>query len=221
MARVPRSVVRGLAPKPKNLDFGQLSDWLSGGLVPVQGCACTGTEPRTRKPEPRFAFSQVLYRHRACTGTVPQDRAPEPRFWIFVALVPVQDPVYRYKAADFAQFGLQGCFCVCISSIYSPTPLSCFFELETAEDKGRSLQAGTPELAYATFVRSCGIEKPTGSSGQTHSMSRDVGLPQALRRRKLDYLCVETCSILDSYLFHHKPSTQGEARDRGKGVASS
>nr|CAD1817057.1 unnamed protein product [Ananas comosus var. bracteatus] len=31
--------------------------------------------------------------------------------------------------------------------------------------EGRSLQAGTPELAYATYVRSCGIEKPTGSSG--------------------------------------------------------
>nr|CAD1829442.1 unnamed protein product [Ananas comosus var. bracteatus] len=135
VARVPWSVVRSLAPKPKNLDFGQLSDWLSGGLVPVQGWACTGTEPRTRKPEPRFAFSQVLYRHRACTGTVPQDRAPEPRFWIFVALVPVQDPVYRYKAADFAQFGLQGCFCVCISSIYPPRPLAVSLSLKQQETR--------------------------------------------------------------------------------------
>nr|CAD1831706.1 unnamed protein product [Ananas comosus var. bracteatus] len=28
--------------------------------------------------------------------------------------------------------------------------------------EGRFLQAGTPELAFATAVRSCGIEKPTG-----------------------------------------------------------
>nr|CAD1843976.1 unnamed protein product [Ananas comosus var. bracteatus] len=34
-----------------------------------------------------------------------------------------------------------------------------------ANCEGRFLQAGTPELAYATYVRSCGIEKPTGSSG--------------------------------------------------------
>ncbi|OAY74555.1 hypothetical protein ACMD2_23814 [Ananas comosus] len=47
--------------------------------------------------------------------------------------------------------------------------------------EGRSLQAGTPELAYATYVRSC--------VGQTHPKSRDVGLPQALRQHKLDYLC--------------------------------
>nr|CAD1844067.1 unnamed protein product [Ananas comosus var. bracteatus] len=31
--------------------------------------------------------------------------------------------------------------------------------------EGRSLQAGTPELAYATYARPCGIEKPTGSGG--------------------------------------------------------
>nr|CAD1842437.1 unnamed protein product [Ananas comosus var. bracteatus] len=29
-----------------------------------------------------------------------------------------------------------------------------------------------------------------GRVGQTHSKSRDVGLPQALRRHKLDYLCL-------------------------------
>nr|CAD1827307.1 unnamed protein product [Ananas comosus var. bracteatus] len=31
--------------------------------------------------------------------------------------------------------------------------------------EGRSLQAGTPELAYATYACSCGIEKPTESGG--------------------------------------------------------
>nr|CAD1829785.1 unnamed protein product [Ananas comosus var. bracteatus] len=34
-----------------------------------------------------------------------------------------------------------------------------------ASREGRSLQAGTPEFAHATYVRSCCIEKPTGSSG--------------------------------------------------------
>nr|CAD1820455.1 unnamed protein product [Ananas comosus var. bracteatus] len=72
MARVPRSVVQSLAPKSKNLDFGQLSDWLSGGLVPVQGCACTGTEPRTRKPEPRVCIfaGLVPVQGWSCTGTM-------------------------------------------------------------------------------------------------------------------------------------------------------
>ena len=68
---------------------------------------------------------------------MPQDSVPEPRFCIFVALVPVQDPVYRYKEADFAQFELQGCFCVCGSLISAPTSLGPFFELSTA-GKGRA-----------------------------------------------------------------------------------
>nr|CAD1843952.1 unnamed protein product [Ananas comosus var. bracteatus] len=126
MARVPRSVVRSLAPKSKNLDFGQLSDWLSGGLVPVQGCACTGTELRTRKPEPRVCIfaGLVPVQGWSCTGTM-------------LMVVPVQPSgLYRYSAAE-----------------------------PCTRASGRSPQAGTPELAYATYVRSCGIEKPTGSSG--------------------------------------------------------
>nr|CAD1839635.1 unnamed protein product [Ananas comosus var. bracteatus] len=48
---------------------------------------------------------------------------------------------------------------------------------------GRSLQAGTPELAYATYVRSCGIEKPTGSSGtDTFQDPRFIGPYEILER---------------------------------------
>nr|CAD1832655.1 unnamed protein product [Ananas comosus var. bracteatus] len=45
------------------------------------------------------------------------------------------------------------------------TTLACHLCSFAHACEGRSLQAGTPELAYATYVRSCGIEKPTGSGG--------------------------------------------------------
>nr|CAD1829422.1 unnamed protein product [Ananas comosus var. bracteatus] len=66
MAHVPRSVVRSLAPKPKNLDFGQLSDWLSGGLVPVQGCACIAYGVEWDRHIPRVGMSGY---HRHLGGT--------------------------------------------------------------------------------------------------------------------------------------------------------
>nr|CAD1834681.1 unnamed protein product [Ananas comosus var. bracteatus] len=201
-AHVPRSVVRSLAPKPKNLDFGQLSDWLSGGLVPVQGCACTGTEPRTRKPEPRFAFSQVLYRHRACTGTVPQDRAPEPRIWIFAALVPVQDPVYRYKEADFVQFVLQGLICDCGTLITAPTPHRASFVLEPEEEQGSlptSRHSGVSLRDLCSLVR---YREAYGAEWDRH-------IPRVGMSGYHRHLGGTSWTTLE-------PSTQGEARDRGK-----
>nr|CAD1830241.1 unnamed protein product [Ananas comosus var. bracteatus] len=37
--------------------------------------ACTGTEPQTPQPEPRFAFSWALYRYKSpCTGSLPTSR---------------------------------------------------------------------------------------------------------------------------------------------------
>nr|CAD1821729.1 unnamed protein product [Ananas comosus var. bracteatus] len=45
------------------------------------------------------------------------------------------------------------------------TTLACHLCSFAHACEGRALQAGTPELAYATYVRSCGIEKPTGSGG--------------------------------------------------------
>nr|CAD1817090.1 unnamed protein product [Ananas comosus var. bracteatus] len=54
--------------------------------------------------------------------------------------------------------------------------------------EGRSLQAGTPELAYTTYTRSCGIEKTYGV-GRDRLIPR-VGmleLPPTLRWHKLDY----------------------------------
>nr|CAD1831639.1 unnamed protein product [Ananas comosus var. bracteatus] len=123
-------------------------------------------------------------------STEPENPQPEPWVEIFVGLVPVQGLVYRYKEADFVQFELQGCFGNCGLLISTPTPLrpplsSPAARGEKHEDwiletwttlachlcsfahacEGRSLQAGTPELVYATYVRSCGIEMPTGSSG--------------------------------------------------------
>nr|CAD1835625.1 unnamed protein product [Ananas comosus var. bracteatus] len=68
------------------------------------------------------------------------------------------------------------------------TTLACHLCSFAHACEGRSLQAGTPELAYATYVRSCGIQKLTGSSGTDTFQSWDVGLPQALRRHNLDYL---------------------------------
>nr|CAD1837646.1 unnamed protein product [Ananas comosus var. bracteatus] len=76
------------------------------------------------------------------------------------------------------------------------TTLACHLCSFAHACESRSLQAGTPELAYATYARSCGIEKPTG------------------RRIDLEWKCW-------SYHRHLESSTLGEARDRGKGVASS
>nr|CAD1820400.1 unnamed protein product [Ananas comosus var. bracteatus] len=69
--------------------------------------ACTGTR-------------LCLYRYKvdgctgtaigACTGTEPQSPATRASGLDFVDLVPVQGPVYRYKAADFAQFETAGVF---------------------------------------------------------------------------------------------------------------
>nr|CAD1817792.1 unnamed protein product [Ananas comosus var. bracteatus] len=73
--------------------------------------------------------------HRACTGTDPQTPQPEPRVCIFVGLVPVQGPVYRYKGAVFVQFELQGAFRDCGPFITAPTPLRAFFVLEPEEEK--------------------------------------------------------------------------------------
>nr|CAD1824813.1 unnamed protein product [Ananas comosus var. bracteatus] len=43
------------------------------------------------------------------------------------------------------------------------TTLACHLCSFAHTCEGRSLQAGTPELAYGTYARSYGIEKPTGS----------------------------------------------------------
>nr|CAD1823406.1 unnamed protein product [Ananas comosus var. bracteatus] len=72
----------------------------------------------------------------ACTGTGPVTLRPEPRVVNFAGLVPVQGPVYRYKAADFVQFELQGAFRDCGPFITAPTPLRAFFVLEPEEEKG-------------------------------------------------------------------------------------
>nr|CAD1824725.1 unnamed protein product [Ananas comosus var. bracteatus] len=45
------------------------------------------------------------------------------------------------------------------------TMLACHLCSFTHTCEGHSLQAGTPELAYATYDRSCGIGKPTGACG--------------------------------------------------------
>nr|CAD1824875.1 unnamed protein product [Ananas comosus var. bracteatus] len=65
--------------------------------------ACTGTR-------------LCLYRYKvdgctgtaigACTGTEPQSPATRASGLDFVDLVPVQEPVYLYKGADFVQFEL-------------------------------------------------------------------------------------------------------------------
>nr|CAD1821702.1 unnamed protein product [Ananas comosus var. bracteatus] len=90
------------------------SDWLCSELFQifwwVVDCfwpACTGTR-------------LCLYRYKvdgctgtaigACTGTEPQSPATRASGLDFVDLVPVQGPVYRYKAADFAQFETAGVF---------------------------------------------------------------------------------------------------------------
>nr|CAD1831610.1 unnamed protein product [Ananas comosus var. bracteatus] len=87
------------------------------GLVPVQG------------------LMVVPYSHRACTGTEPQTPRREPRVCIFVGLVPVQEPVYRYKEADFVQFELQGCFCFCSLSFSTPRPLGLLLSSDHREGK--------------------------------------------------------------------------------------
>nr|CAD1835519.1 unnamed protein product [Ananas comosus var. bracteatus] len=80
-----------------------------------------------------------------------------------VVLVPVQpSELVPYRAAEPSNpslgFGIRG---PCTDLDYACLP----FVLIRTCCEGRSLQADTPELAYATYVRSCGIEKPTGSSG--------------------------------------------------------
>nr|CAD1827308.1 unnamed protein product [Ananas comosus var. bracteatus] len=56
------------------------------------------------------------------------------------------------------------------------------FELGLKLLRGSLLQAGTPELAYATYVRSCGIEKPTGSSGTDTFQDDSTGSTVLLSR---------------------------------------
>nr|CAD1818559.1 unnamed protein product [Ananas comosus var. bracteatus] len=100
------------------------------------------------------------------------------------------------------------------------TTLACHLCSFAHACEGRSLQAGTPELAYATYVRSCGIEKPTGRVGQTHSSSGNVGLPQALRRHKPDYLghddwTFETMTTLACLLCSFTHACEGRSLQAG------
>nr|CAD1824871.1 unnamed protein product [Ananas comosus var. bracteatus] len=86
MARVPRSVVQSLAPKSEKKGIWLTLGLSSGRLVPVQGCACTGTrlmvvpvQPselvpvqnrRAQQPEPRVWISWTFYRYKGpCTDT--------------------------------------------------------------------------------------------------------------------------------------------------------
>nr|CAD1827412.1 unnamed protein product [Ananas comosus var. bracteatus] len=185
MARVPRSVVRSLAPKSKNLDFGQLSDWLSGGLVPVQGCACTGTgaeNSQTRASGLHFRRPSGLYRYSAVE---PRTRASDLDFRS--SCTGTRDPVYRYKEADFVQFVLQGLICDCGTLITAPTPHRASLVLEPEE-----------EHAISTFLK------------------LGAWVWSLIEGR---YLKFENFELILRLL--REPSTQGEARDRGKGVASS
>nr|CAD1827467.1 unnamed protein product [Ananas comosus var. bracteatus] len=69
------------------------------------------------------------------------------------------------------------------------TMLACHLCSFAHACKGRSLQAGTPELAYVTYDRSCGIEKPTGAwRDRLIPRGGMLELPLALRRHKPDYL---------------------------------
>nr|CAD1832729.1 unnamed protein product [Ananas comosus var. bracteatus] len=88
----------------------------------------------------------------------------------------------------------------------SLTTLACHLCSFAHACEGRSLQAGTPELAYATYVRSCGIEKPR--------VEWDRHIPRAGMLGYHRHLGGTSWTTLE-------PSTPGEARDRGKGVVSS
>nr|CAD1840376.1 unnamed protein product [Ananas comosus var. bracteatus] len=88
----------------------------------------TKTKRKKKEEEKEFSGGSLttLYRYRvdgctgtrvdgctgtgACTGTEPLSPATRASGLDFVDLVPVQGPVYRYKAADFVQFETAGAF---------------------------------------------------------------------------------------------------------------
>nr|CAD1818594.1 unnamed protein product [Ananas comosus var. bracteatus] len=141
--------------------------WWVVDCVPTYGTCpeICGTKPCTQNPKKRdLADSRIefwractgtrwcLYRYKvdgctgtaigACTGTEPQSPATRASGLDFVDLVPVQGPVYRYKAADFVQSGLQGCFCYCSISTNNPTPPLLFPELGGSGEKSLPLREG-------------------------------------------------------------------------------
>nr|CAD1831559.1 unnamed protein product [Ananas comosus var. bracteatus] len=115
------------------------SDWPCSELSRFSGGSLTVFRPMARVP--RFAACTgtrlCLYRYKvdgctgtaigACTGTEPQSPATRASGLDFVDLVPVQEPVYRYKGADFVQFELQGAFCDCGLLISIPHAQGVFF----------------------------------------------------------------------------------------------
>nr|CAD1842442.1 unnamed protein product [Ananas comosus var. bracteatus] len=125
----------------------------AAGLVPEQDWPCTGT------------------RVDGCTGTaiglVPvqsrRPRDPSLGFCNFVGLVPVQEPVYRYKETDFVQFELQGVFRDCGLFITAPTPLRAFFRAGT---RGEERFRACFEASKRAFgARLSGLEASIGGSG--------------------------------------------------------
>nr|CAD1837168.1 unnamed protein product [Ananas comosus var. bracteatus] len=96
----------------------------------------TAPTPPPEVPEPAV----LRWRQSKCNTLDPLQitRAgypanPEPRVVIFVGLVPVQGPVYRYKEADCVQFELQGCFCICGLLFEPPRPLGLLLSLAQQE----------------------------------------------------------------------------------------
>nr|CAD1829033.1 unnamed protein product [Ananas comosus var. bracteatus] len=114
-------------------------------VVPVQGLVPVQSR-RAQQPEPRFGF------RGPCTGTrarVPVSVEIPPRDLELDLRILVTILCQRHVDWILETWTM-------LASHLCSFAHAC---------EGRSLQAGTPELAYATYVRSCGIEKPTGSSG--------------------------------------------------------
>nr|CAD1840480.1 unnamed protein product [Ananas comosus var. bracteatus] len=160
MARVPRNMVRSLAPKPKI--------WI---LV-----------------SSRIGCLAGLYRYK-------------------VVLVPVQSRELANPSLGLHfRRSCTGAYLRLWASYISTHALGLSPGLRRVENQGRSLQAGTPELAYATMFARAVL--------RSLRVEWDRHIPRVGMSGYHRHLGGTSCTTFE-------PSTQGEARDRGKGVASS
>nr|CAD1823371.1 unnamed protein product [Ananas comosus var. bracteatus] len=128
---------------PKSWIFGQLSSSLQQAVYRYEFACCTGT-----------GLMAVPVR-----GCVPVHRAlpsePEARIWHFVGSVPVHKSAIEILDIYSIFLDMRTWY---LRQIIACLPLCSFAHA----CEGRSLQAGTPEIAIATYARPCGIGRRSG-----------------------------------------------------------